>query len=249
MKYTEFEGRIAVVTGGSDGLGYDFCRGLIEAGCRVYFCARNAERGLAAERTLGERARFIRADLTDEAQVASLAREVGEREGRVDYLVNNAAVDDRIAFDDVTSAEAERMWRINLLSHILVTRAFLDLIRAGEGKAVVNLGTTNYTLGLAPFTLYNAAKCGLVGFTRSFAREMGPEGIRANMVSPGWIMTKKQLDTHVTEQDRKDLLRDQALKWLLHAEHVTPAVLFLLSDDARAITGQNLTVDNGKVME
>jgi NAD(P)-dependent dehydrogenase (short-subunit alcohol dehydrogenase family) len=86
-------------------------------------------------------------------------------------------------------------------------------------------------------------------FTRSLARELGPEGIRANMVSPGWIMTEKQLREHVSEQDKRDLLRDQCLKFLLEAPHVTPTVLFLLSSAACAVTGQNLVVDGGKYMQ
>jgi NAD(P)-dependent dehydrogenase (short-subunit alcohol dehydrogenase family) len=104
-------------------------------------------------------------------------------------------------------------------------------------------------LGLEPFTLYNASKSGLVGFTRSLARELGPLGIRVNAVSPGWIMTEKQLREHVTEGDRRELLAAQSLKHLLTEAHVTPATLFLLSRSAAGITGQNLVVDGGKVMQ
>lgn len=110
------------------------------------------------------------------------------------------------------------------------------------------LGTTNWMLGLAPFTLYAAAKSGLLGFTRALARELGPERIRVNMVSPGWIMTEKQLRLHVTAQDKQDLLRDQSLPFLLTEAQVTPPVLFLLSAGAEGITGQNLVVDGGKLM-
>ena len=103
-------------------------------------------------------------------------------------------------------------------------------------------------LGLNPFTLYGAAKSGLIGFTRSLARELGKEMIRANMVSPGWIMTERQLEEFVTEQDKADLKRDQALPFLLDESCVTPVVLFLLSNQAKGITGQNLIVDGGKLM-
>jgi NAD(P)-dependent dehydrogenase (short-subunit alcohol dehydrogenase family) len=102
---------------------------------------------------------------------------------------------------------------------------------------------------LEPFTLYNATKSGILGFTRSLARELGREGIRANMLSPGWIMTEKQLREHVREQDKADLVRDQSLKFLLEPHHITPTLLFLLSNAACAITGQNFVVDAGKYMQ
>ena len=132
-------------------------------------------------------------------------------------------------------------------------KAILLIVRHKECDSaavgsIVNIGTTNWMLGLAPFTLYGAAKSGLIGFTRSLARELGRELIRANMVSPGWIMTGRQLTEFVTEQDKADLLRDQALPYLLDESCVTPAVLFLLSASAKGITGQNLIVDGGKLM-
>lgn len=167
----------------------------------------------------------------------------------MDYLVNNIAIDDCVRIEDLDAAVCDRMWEVNLRSFLLTTRAFLPMLRSGTGKSVVNIVTTNYMLGLEPFTLYNATKSGIVGFTRSLARELGPEGIRANAISPGWIMTDKQLREHVTEQDKANLLKAQSLKFLLASRHVTPAVLFFLSSAAGGITGQNLVVDAGKFMQ
>jgi NAD(P)-dependent dehydrogenase (short-subunit alcohol dehydrogenase family) len=245
----EFTGRVAVVTGGSDGLGFDFCRTLSQAGCEVFFCGRNAERGEGAAQKMGPRAHFIQTDISEAQQIAGFAARVRQAAGKIDFLVNNVAMDDRIPFADLTAETCDRIWQTNLRSYLLATRAFLDLLRAGEGKSIVNICTTNYMFGLEPFTLYNATKSGILGFTRSLARELGREGIRANTVSPGWIMTGKQLREHVSEQDKSDLLRDQALKFLLEPGHVTPAVLFLLSSAAFGITGQNLVVDGGKYMQ
>lgn len=249
MSNNDFEGRVAVVTGGSDGLGLDFCKALAGAGAKVFFCARNAERGENAAVEIGRGARFVRADLAEAADCLSFATTVGGAAGRVDYLINNVAIDDRVEFESITEEAAERMWRVNLRSYLLATRAFYDLLRAGEGKSVVNIITTNYMLGLTPFTLYNATKSGILGFTRSLARELGPEGIRANAVSPGWVMTSKQLDHHVTDADQEQLMADQALKFLLEPAHITAPVMFLLSAASSAITGQNLVVDAGKVMQ
>jgi len=249
MSYlAEFSGHVAVVTGGSDGLGFDFCRALVEAGCVVYFCGRSIERGQIAEQKLGEHAHFVGADVCNTADITQFAHEVEQREHHIDYLINNVALDDRIAIEELTEECCDAMWRTNLRSALIVTKAFLSQLRAGQGKSIVNVGTTNFMLGLAPFTLYNATKMGLLGFTRSLAREVGPEGIRANMVSPGWVMTEKQLAKHVTEADKRDLIAAQSLKFLLEPAHITPAVLFLLGSGSAAITGQNLVVDAGKVM-
>ncbi|HZO99916.1 MAG TPA: SDR family oxidoreductase [Terriglobia bacterium] len=245
----EFQGRVAVVTGGSEGIGYEICRQLAESGCQVYFCARHAHKGLKAAESMGGYAHYIPADLRVPADIDAFASKVAEAAGRVDYLVNNAANDDRIVFSDATVEEADRMWTLNLRSYILMSRACLELLRAGKGKSVVNIGTTNYMMGFEPFTLYNATKSGILGFTRSLARELGHDGIRVNMLSPGWIMTEKQLRLYVTEKDKEELIRDQSLKFLLDATHVSPAVLFLLSSAACGITGQNLVVDGGKYMQ
>ncbi len=244
----EFSGKVAVVTGGSDGLGKDFCRALASAECHVYFCARNAARGDAVQAELGPFAHFVAADLGEPAQVQAFADLVRAEAGHVDFLINNVAVDDRIKFEDLTLEECDRMWNINTRSYLLTTHAFLGMLRAGSGKAIVNVGTTNFMVGLEPFTLYNATKSAILGFTRSLAREFGRDGIRVNMLSPGWIMTEKQLREHVTEQDREELIEIQALKRLMLPEDVTPAALFLLSSAACGVTGQNLVIDGGRVM-
>ena len=245
----EFAGRVAVVTGGSEGIGYDFCRALGEVGCEVYFCSRNAEKGRSAAKSLGGRTHYFQADLAAPDQIKAFAASVRESAGRVDYLVNNAANDDRIKFDELTVEECDRMWTLNLRSFLLMSRACLELLRSGQGKSIVNISTTNYMFGFEPFTIYNATKSGILGFTRSLARELGPEGMRVNMISPGWIMTEKQLRKYVSEEDKQALLRDQCVKHLIEAKHVAPVMLFLLSSAAGAMSGQNLVVDGGKYFQ
>jgi NAD(P)-dependent dehydrogenase (short-subunit alcohol dehydrogenase family) len=249
MSTAEFTGRVAVVTGGSEGIGYDFCRTLCEVGCEVYFCSRNAEKGRLAAKALGARAHYFQADLAAPDQIKAFAAHLRESAGRIDYLVNNAANDDRIRFDELTVEECDRMWNLNLRSFLLMSRACLELLRKGQGKSIVNISTTNYMFGFEPFTIYNATKSGILGFTRSLARELGPEGIRVNMISPGWIMTEKQLRKYVSEEDKQALLRDQCVKHLIEAKHVSPVLLFLLSSAAGAMSGQNLVVDGGKYFQ
>jgi D-xylose 1-dehydrogenase len=245
----EFNGRVAVITGGSEGIGRDFVRILCEFGCKVYFCARNAEHGKEVEKAYGPNSHFVQVDLAIPEQISAFAAHVKEREGAVDYLVNNAANDDRIKFRDITVEEADRMWKLNIRSFILTSRAFLELMLKGKGKSIVNIGTCNWMIGEVPFTLYNATKSGIVGFTRSLARELGPDGIRVNIVDPGWVMTEKQLRKYVTDADKKMLLEVQCMKHLIEPKHVSPVLLFFLSSASAAVSGQNLIVDGGRILQ
>ena len=233
----EFAGRVAVVTGGSDGLGRDLVTALVALGAEVFFCGRTRAKGAAVAKALGPRAHFIRTDLRRPAAARAFVKKAAAFNGRIDFLVNNAAIDPRIGFERATVDDFDRLIAVNLRPLFVVAQAALPALRRGTGRAIVNLATTNYLLGLAPFTLYNASKSGIVGFTRSLARELGPRGIRVNTVSPGWIMTAKQLREHAAPRDRAELLQAQALKFLLTAEHVTPLTLFLLSRSAGGITG------------
>jgi len=244
---SEFTGRIAVVTGGSSGIGRAVALELAACGATVCSCSRTG--GTDTENYGNGKIINAVCDLSIPGELAQWMQSILDRFGKVDYLVNNVAFDGRVDFDDANEAEFEKFIAVNLRSAFLASRAALPGLRAGSGKAVVNLGTTNWMLGLSPFTLYSCAKSGLLGFTRALARELGREMIRVNMVSPGWIMTDKQLTEYVTEQDKADLLRDQALPFLLHEKDVVPVIKFLLSRAAGAMTGQNLVVDGGKLMQ
>ena len=246
---SDFAGKVAVVTGGSDGLGRDLVTALIALGAEVFFCGTTRAKGNAVAKALGPRAHFIAADLRRPADARAFVKRAATFNGRIDYLVNNAAIDPRIAFDRATVEDFDQLIAVNLRPLFIVSQAALPALRRGTGRAIVNVATTNFLLGLAPFTLYNASKSGIVGFTRSLARELGPRGIRVNTVSPGWIMTAKQLREHATPRDRAELVKAQALKFLLTEEHVTPLTLFLLSRSAAGITGQNVVVDGGKFMQ
>ncbi len=248
MNNSEFQGRVAVLTGGSSGIGQVLAVQLAQAGCEVFFCGRRP----TADETLagcGPRGHYFRCDITAAGSAEALVAEAIACNGAIDYVINGVATDSRVPFEQATPELFDQFVATDLKTAFRVCQAALDGLRAGRGKSILNFGTTNWMLGLAPFTLYSAAKSGLVGFTRALARELGPEGIRVNLLSPGWVMTQKQLDLYVTEQDKKDLLRDQALPFLLQPEDVVGPAMFLLSSAAHAITGQNLVVDAGKYMQ
>jgi NAD(P)-dependent dehydrogenase (short-subunit alcohol dehydrogenase family) len=152
----------------------------------------------------------------------------------------------RIAFQEASQEDFDSFIANNLRPYFFVTQAALPFLEKGDGKAIVNVSSTNPIIGLPLFTVYNSTKAGIVGFTRSLAREVGPLGIRANILTPGWIMTERQLKDYVTEADKRELMQVQSVKRLLTEQHVTPVTLFLLSKAAGGITGQIIVVDGGR---
>jgi len=242
----EFAGKVALVTGGTDGLGKHLCAALLSLGAEAVFCGRREQLGRQLADQWGQRAHFIRCDLADADDAVAMVRQAGRIRGRLDYLVNNAAIDPDAPFETISLDQLDRILAIDLRAQFVVAQAAVPYLEKGEGKAIVNVCTTNYLHGWPGATAYNAAKAGIVGFSRSLARELGGRGIRVNVVSPGWIMTRRQLDEKVTEPAKRDLVATQSVKTLLTAQHVTPATLFLLSRAAAGITGQNLVVDGGK---
>ncbi|TVR46745.1 MAG: SDR family oxidoreductase [Puniceicoccaceae bacterium] len=245
----EFRDRVAVVTGGTNGLGRHLSQSLVALGAHVFFCGRKEELGRELARQWGDRAHFLRTDLASVEETRTFIEFAGQHSGAIDYLVNNAAIDPAQAFEDSDVAVLQQVWAVNLRSFFVAAQAALPYLRQGRGKAIVNIGSTNFMLGIAGYTIYNSAKAGILGFSRSLARDLGPEGIRVNMVSPGWIMTERQLAEKVNPGDQQRLIEDQAIKHPLNESHVTPATLFLLSQAAAGIVGQNLVVDGGKLMQ
>lgn len=246
---TEFKNRVAIVTGGTNGLGRHLAQTLVGLGADVFFCGRNESAGRRLAAQWGGSAHFVCCDLADAGATRAFIAQAGRLRGHVDYLVNNAAIDPTCPFDESTIEDLDRIIAVNLRSYFVAAQAALPFLKAGRGRAIVNLGTTNWMIGQHNYTMYAAAKSGIIGFTRSLAHDVGPHGIRANVVSPGWIMTERQLAEKVLERDKEQLLRDTAIGQLLEEQHVTPATLFLLSAAAAGISGQNLVVDGGKYMQ
>ena len=245
---SEFLEKIAVVTGGADGIGRQLVIELAECGTEVFFCGRRPDASEVLDKCCGH-GHYFMCDIANEEDIRRFISNTLAFKGSIDYLVNNVASDDRNSFEEVTPEKFDNFIAVNLRAAVLTAREALPGLRHGTGRSIVNLGTTNWMLGLKPFTLYSASKAGLLGFTRALARELGADRIRVNMVSPGWVMTRKQLKLYVTEQDKADLMRDQALPFLLTEKNITPAIRFLLSSEADGITGQNLIVDGGKLMQ
>jgi NAD(P)-dependent dehydrogenase (short-subunit alcohol dehydrogenase family) len=239
------EGRCAVVTGGTRGIGRAVSLGLARAGAGVLAVYRSDE--AAASRLTGEpgwdpaRCHVVRADLgAADGRERAIAL-VRERFGGLDVLVNNLGTYRPAPLATVAAAEVDESLRANLAVHLLVTRSALAVMR--DGAAVVNLGAGMAERGRANHVLFTSAKAGLVGFTRSLARELAERSIRINTVAPGVVETERGID--LPAPVRAGILAAIPLRRFATAADVANLVLFLASDLAGAVTGATIRVDGG----
>ncbi len=245
--YESLQGRTVLVTGGASGIGEAIVAGFVGQGARVGVLDYDEAAGRALAERLGEAVHVERVDLRDiEALRAGVAR-VRERLGPVTVLVNNAARDDRHRIEDVTPEYWRERLATNLDHQFFATQAVLSDMEAAGGGAVVNLGSVAWLVSPDDFAAYKTAKSAVQGLTRALARELGARNIRVNAVMPGWIMTQRQIDLWLTPEGERELMSRQCLKRKLVPEDIAKAVLFLASDEAGAMTAQNVIVDGGWV--
>jgi 3-oxoacyl-[acyl-carrier protein] reductase len=188
-------------------------------------------------------------DVADEASCQRLADDVGNRHGRVDGLVNNAAIFSTITmkpFWEISVAEWDTLMAVNLRGPWLVTKALLPALRRSPGASIVNVASDALWLGRPGYLHYVASKAGVYGLTHSMAHELGPDGIRVNTVSPGPVFTEIARET-VTPQQKDAMLAAQAIKRPAGPQDMVGAVVFLLSDDSGWMTGQTLHLNGGLV--
>ena len=243
MILTELKGCNVLVTGGANGIGAAIVRAFHGQGARVFFCDVDARAGENLAKDLGDRAAFLKVDLTKERAVARWIGGIGRRHQTIHALVNNAARDPRIPLERASVEDWDRLFATNLRAYFLTCREAVKWMRAGG--SIVNLASITFHSGPANMTAYVATKGGVLGFTRSLARELGPRRIRVNTVSPGWVMTERQLREYVTPAIKKLIRHAQCVPDLLQPEEIADVVLFLAGDASRAMTGQELLVDRG----
>lgn len=242
--YPDLHDAIVLVTGGANGIGTAMVRSFHSQNARVYFCDTDAAAGQSLAKELGERAVFTRVDLTREAQIVRWVKQVTKGGRPVHVLVNNAARDPRMALDSMSAKDWDDLFATNLRAYFLMARETAPHMTEGAG-AIINLASITFHIAPAAMSAYVATKGGALGFTRSLARELGPRGIRVNTVSPGWIMTERQLKQFVTPAVKRLIRRSQCVPKLLQPEDIAEVVLFLASNASRAITGQEILADRG----
>ncbi|MER8039986.1 SDR family NAD(P)-dependent oxidoreductase [Streptomyces hydrogenans] len=242
-------GRKALVTGGSRGVGRGIVLALARAGVDVVTCYRQeseAVESLRAElKEIGGDHHVLRADLTDPAEIEGLLAECATRLGSLDLVVNNAGAISHIPFGELALDEWHRVIDTNVTASYLIVQHALPLLH--EGSSIVSIGSKSAEVGIPTRAHYTASKAALIGLTRSLAKELGPRGIRVNVVALGVIETEAMaaLPDEVRTQMRERYEAKTALGRLGTPAEVGQAILFLASPLSSYVTGATLHVDGG----
>jgi 3-oxoacyl-[acyl-carrier protein] reductase len=242
-----FKDKVAIVTGGSRGIGKALVLMLAREGADVAFTyAKSVEdaQKLSAEVThLGRKALALQMDVADFDKAKELIEKVKEGFGRLDLLVNNAGIIRDKALMMMTKDDWSQVIDTNLSGTFNVTRNAIVTFLKQKSGAIVNITSVSGVAGMSRQTNYAASKAGIIGFTKSLAREVAPYNIRVNAVAPGFIET--DMISGLKDEFREGLKEKIPLSRLGRVEDVAGAVKFLLSDAANFITGQTLIVDGG----
>src|ERR1700722_13096118 len=188
---------------------------------------------------------FLHCDLLEIAALRAAVVQVEDQLGPVRVLVNNAASDDRHNFAEVTPEYWDERMAVNLRHQFFATQAVAPGMAASGGGSIINMSSIAWMIPSTGLPAYVTAKAGIVGLTRTLARELGGSNIRVNCVSPGAIMTERQRRLWMTPEYLAEIMQRQSLKRELLPEEVARAVLFLASEESAAITGQNFVIDGG----
>ena len=249
---TRLDGKVVIVTGAAQGTGAGIARRAVAEGARVLLGDVQEEKGRAVAETLGAAARFTRLDVASEGDWVAAVSEAVAAFGRLDGLVNNAAVLWMGAIEHTPVEQMERVLRVNLLGAMLGTKAVIPALRAAGGGSIVNVTSIEALAGMNSVGAYTASKWGARGFSKSAAIELGRDGIRVNCICP----SSGNPEMHAPFRGQIDLRRyvrhvpppvllDAGLPAEVTIDDIVPLVCFLLGDESRRITGAEIAVDAG----
>jgi D-xylose 1-dehydrogenase len=239
--YPDLKSATVLVTGGANGIGAATVRSFCQQGAKVFFCDLDVPKGKALAKGLC--CGFSRVDLRQEREVSAWVRDVAQKSGEIRVLVNNAANDPRIPLKGHSVQQWDELFARNLRAMFLCAREAVPHMR--KDASIINLASITFHIAPAQMAAYVATKGGVLGFSRSLARELGPDGIRVNAVSPGWVMTERQLRDYVTPAVKRLIKSSQCVPARIQPDEIANVILFLASNASASITGQEILADRG----
>lgn len=243
--YPSLKDRAVFITGGASGIGAALVEAFHGQGAKVAFIDRDAGAGAALAGRLGG-VWFQPCDVTDAAALTGAIAAAGEAIGPVRVLINNVANDSRHVAVETDATAWRAHLAVNLDPTFIASTAVQPGMKAAGGGVILNLSSINALLGPAGMPAYVAAKGAVNALTKGLAREWGPDNIRVNAISPGWVVTARQLALWLTPEAEAAWMEQVALKRRIEPSDIADLALFLASDQARAITGQNHVIDGGR---
>lgn len=247
--FPDLKGRSVFVTGGGSGIGAALTEAFLRQGAKVAFCQRSDGTAFcdAMAAATGNRPLFLPCDISVVDQLQLTLATAAKAQGPITVLVNNAANDQR--HETLTTDQAFWDWSINvnLRSYFFACQSVLPGMQAAGGGSIINFSSISFMMADKGYAAYITANAGIVGMTRTLAREFGPDRIRVNAVAPGWVLTERQKELWVTPEALAAYLSRQCLPDPIAPEDVAGTVLFLASDAAKMMTSQTLILDGGYI--
>ncbi|MCF0041739.1 SDR family NAD(P)-dependent oxidoreductase [Dyadobacter fanqingshengii] len=248
IKLFDLSGKVAVITGGSKGLGLAMAAGLASAGANIVLVNRNAldgEKSAAELRAFGTQVTSFAADITSVDQTEAMVRFVVETFGKIDILINSAGINIRGPIDQLSPADFNQVMEVNVNGTWLASRAVTPLMKQQRSGKIINLASTLGLVGLANRTPYTASKGAVVQMTRALAMELAPFNINVNAICPGPFLTEMNIPIADSDEARDIIIGATALQRWANLQEIQGAAIFLSSEASSYMVGSILTVDGG----
>lgn len=245
----DLTGRVAIITGGSKGLGLAMAAGLASAGCRTVIVNRNPAEGEAASleltREYGIESIALSADVTNEDQINEIAKEVFEKYGRIDILINSAGINIRGPIDELSYDDFKKVMRVNVDGIWLASRAVVPYMKERKSGKIINMASTLGLVGLANRTPYTSSKGAVVQMTRALGIELAPFNINVNGICPGPFLTEMNIPIADSPEAKNFIIGATVMGRWGELKEIQGAAIFLASDASSYMVGSMVTVDAG----
>lgn len=247
MIFEDLKGQSVFITGGGSGIGAALTEAFLRQGAKVAFCQRSDATPFcdAMEKATGNRPLFLPCDISVTDQLQLTLDTAAKAHGAITVLVNNAANDTRHETLKTDQAFWDWSMAVNLRSYFFACQAVIPGMKAAGGGSIINFSSISFMMADKGYAAYITANAGIVGLTRTLAREFGPDRIRVNAIAPGWVLTERQKELWVTPEALSAHLARQCLPDPIQPEDMAGTVLFLASNASRMMTSQTLVLDGG----